>query len=236
MAGKATLPSGVIAHSLALAADARPTIDGRPQVFQLRVDLQRRDGDGRNLVVLLVEFVQSVAKLGDGAAGGMDLPQQPQRNRAVGLEDQIAVQVGIGERLDANLVAHVQLVGHRGFLARQAVGHVELIVDAEPILGHVGEPGMADVFALGIGLPGNRPRRFPTAPATVAGGRVHATDVARRGGAQRLAQEDIMSLLRGNGGNARRRRVGMARPRRSGHAHWSDLFPNLPSHEPRRRQ
>ena len=63
------------AHRLALAADARPAVDGRPQVFQLRVDLQRRDGDGRHFVVFLVELVQGVAELGDGAAGGVNLAQ-----------------------------------------------------------------------------------------------------------------------------------------------------------------
>ena len=77
------------ADRLALAADARPAVDRRPQVFQLRVDLQRRDGDGGHFVILLVRFLQGVAELRDGAAGGVDLAQQPQRDRAVGLNEQI---------------------------------------------------------------------------------------------------------------------------------------------------
>ena len=186
------------ADRLALAADARPAVDRRPQVFQLRVDLQRRDGDGRNLVVFLVELIQGVAELRHGAAGGMDLAQQPQRDRAVGLDEQIAVDFRIGERFDLDLVAHVEPVGRGRFFARQAVGHVELIVDAEAVLGHVGQPGVADVFALGVGLPVDRAGRFPAAPTTVAVGEaIHSANVVRRGGPERLAQEDIVSLLRG---------------------------------------
>ena len=61
----------------------------------------------------------------------------------------------------------------------------------------MGQPVVADVFALGVGLPVDRPGRFPAAPATVAVGAIHAADVVRRGGTERLAQEDIVSLLRG---------------------------------------
>ena len=185
------------ADELALAADARPAVDRGPQVFQLGVDLQRRDGDGGNLVVFLVEFIQRVAELGYRAAGGVDLAQQPQRDRAVGLDEQIAVELRIGERLHADLVAHVQLVGIGRFLARKPVDHVELIVDAEAIFGHVGKPLMADVFALGIGLPVDQPGRFP-APATAVTLRaIDRTDVAGSSRAKRLAKADRIGLARG---------------------------------------
>ena len=133
-----------------------------------------------------------------------------------------AVDVRVGERFDVDLVADVQPIGRRRLFARQAVGHVELIVDAEAIFGHMGQPGVADVFALGISLPGDRAGRFPAAPATIAVGPIDSANVARRGGTERLAQENIVSLLRGRRGD-RADGVGMARPRRSGHAHRSDV-------------
>ena len=185
------------ADRLALAADARPAVDRRPQVFQLRIDLQRRDGDGRGLVVLLVRLFQRVAELRDRAAGRVDLAQQPQGDRAVGLNQQAAVDLVVGERFHLDLVAHVQPIGRRGLLARQPVGHVELIVDAEAVLGHVGQPRMADVLALGIRLPVDRAHRLP-APAAIAAGAVHAANVVGRGGTERLAQKNFVSLLRGN--------------------------------------
>ena len=92
-AGRAMVPSGVTRHDLALAADARPAVDRRPQVFQLRVDLQRRDGDRGHLVVLLVHLFERVAELRHGAARGVDLAQQAERDRAVGLDQQVAVEL-----------------------------------------------------------------------------------------------------------------------------------------------
>ena len=111
MAGSEIVPSGVTRTGLALAADARPAIDRRAQVVQLRVDLQRRDGDGRDLVVLLIQLFQRVgATARPCGPSAWTWPRRRKRDRAVGLHDQVAVQVRIGERLDADLVAHVQPV------------------------------------------------------------------------------------------------------------------------------
>ena len=46
---------------------------------------------------------------------------------------QVAVQLRIGERFDANLVADVEPVRRRLLVAGEAVDHVELIVDAESV-------------------------------------------------------------------------------------------------------
>ena len=185
------------AGELALAADARPAIHRRPQVFQLRVHLQRRDRDSRNFVVLPIFLLERIAELGHREPRGVDLAQQPQGDRAVRLQEQVAVDLRIGERFHLNLIADVQAVGRGSLLPRQAIGHVELIVDPQAILGHVGQPGVSDVFALGVGLPLAHAARLPAAPVAATGGTIHTADVARRGGTQRLAQENAMSLLRG---------------------------------------
>ena len=115
-------------------------------------------------------------------------PKQPQRDGAVGLDDQVAIDFRIGERFDANLVAHVEAVGRRGFVPRQAVGHVELVVNAKAIFGHVRQAVVADVFALGIRLPGHLALKLRSRPAAVAGVAIDRPDVIRRGRTERLAE------------------------------------------------
>ena len=106
------------------------------------------------LIVLLVKLLQRVAQLRDRAARGVDLAQEAERDHAVGLHHQGAIQFRIGKRLDADLVAHVQLVLRAGLVAGDAIEHVQLIVDAEAVLGHVFGPRSGPRI-----LPGRRPAR-----------------------------------------------------------------------------
>ena len=48
--------------------------------------------------------------------GRLDLAQQAERDRAVGLDDQAAIEGRIGERFDEHFVADVELVGRGRFL------------------------------------------------------------------------------------------------------------------------
>ena len=58
----------------------------------------------------LQRSVEFFAELGHCSSGGTNLAQQAERNRAVGLENQVAIQVLVGKRLHPDLVAHVELV------------------------------------------------------------------------------------------------------------------------------
>jgi hypothetical protein len=93
------------------------------------------------------------------------LAQERQANRAIRLNDQLAANLLLGalrrpglscvgsERLNANLIAHLQLIRKACNLARQTKHEGNLIVDANPVLRHMCHPRMADILALGERLP-----------------------------------------------------------------------------------
>ena len=113
--------------NLQAAERAGAAVDRVEQVFEPRVDLDRRDGDRRHAEVLFELLFELVAKLGDRPPRGPHLAQQRQRDRAVGLHDQLASDVVVGllafaaggyradaaarrERFDADAIADLQLV------------------------------------------------------------------------------------------------------------------------------
>ena len=192
-------------HELETAAVAGAVVDRFHQVFEPRVDFDRRDGDRRDAVVFLVRLFELVAQRLDGAARGADLAEQRQRDRAIGLDDQLArdAVVGFGwfvaalagevraaaggERFDVDVVADLELVGPRDFVARAAIEDGDLVAFAEPIHGNLGGAGVADPFALGKLLPGDHaagiPADFAAAAAREA---VDAPDRIRGGGGEAL--------------------------------------------------
>ena len=149
-----------------LAAEAGSAAHRVAQVFELRVDLDRRDRDRRNLVVSLVELVELVAQLRNRAMGSTDLAEQRQRDRAVGQHDQVASQVSVGCRFDDHLIADVDLVGAGNLVARDAKHELQLVVDAQPIGRHVRQAGATDVLTLRILLKiGRWPQRLSSLAA-----------------------------------------------------------------------
>ena len=103
----------------------------------------------------MIEVFELVAKLLDRVTGDLDLTEEAKRDRTVGLNDEIAVDVGVADRLDLNFVANVELVRLCGFFARKAVQALKLVVDAEAVDRHVGEPFVSHVFAGTVGAKRN---------------------------------------------------------------------------------
>ena len=85
----------------------------------------------------------------------------------------VTSRLSVGSMIDSMRidVADFELVGVRQLFARQAIDELDLVIDAEVILGHVRQAGRADVFALGERLPGNRP---PGVPVRLAAAVAHA--------------------------------------------------------------
>src|SRR4029077_8686672 len=99
-------------------------------------------------------------------------------DRTVGLNDQLSRDVVVGrlgfgharrgrrgmaggERLDANSIADLQLVGSRNLFTRTAEVNGDHIALAYSILGHMRRAGMPHVLALGELLPGNHSAGIP---------------------------------------------------------------------------
>ena len=204
-AGKVDRPFRRYPGNLALTAEAVSPVDGRAEGVELAVDHQRRDGDRRDLVVFRVELVEFVLQFRHGQPAGMDLAEQPQCDGPVGLDEQFAIQFGVGERLDLDLVADLQFVRIGLFRVRQPIDHVQIVVGAEPVFVDLSRSRRTDVFALGIPLPPDLPHALP--PGTLTGapahrllGAVDAQDIVGSRRSEALARLDL--------GVANRRRHG----------------------------
>ncbi len=174
--------------NLQAAERAGAAIDRVQQVFQPGVHGNRRDGDRRHAEIFFVLFFEFVAELGDRQSRGTHLAEQRERDRAIGLHDEIPrkVVVGLlgvgagggacraatgGEGLDAEAIADLDLVRARDFFACAAVVDGDDIALADAILGHLGRAGVADVFTLRELLPGDHAAGVPADLAAAAAGR-----------------------------------------------------------------
>ena len=68
----------------------------------------RRDGDRRELVVLRIAVVELAAELLDSHVCRADFAQEAKCDRAVGLNDEFAVQLGVGEGFNLDDIADVK--------------------------------------------------------------------------------------------------------------------------------
>ncbi len=128
------------------------------------------------------------------------------------MDDEFAVEIIVGERFDLDDVADVEFVRVGLHVAREAVDAFELIVDTEAVDGNVLFAPMANIFALGVGLPIDGAHIFPTAVLLAAvavavgatGSAVDAHDGTGGGGAECLTELN-------DGGSLRRlqRQVGI---------------------------
>ena len=82
--------------NLQTAERARAAVDRVEQVFEPRVDGNRRHGDRRRFEVFLERLFKLVAQCGDRAASCPHLAQQRQRDRAIRLNDQLARDIVVG--------------------------------------------------------------------------------------------------------------------------------------------
>ena len=111
--GSWIVPSGVTRQFTLLTTQALPCVDRGPQFLQLRVQLDRRDRDRGVAEEFPVALVQVVGHFFDRPAGDLHLAQEPQRDRAVGLNDDRTLHVVAGQRFDRDFVADRQLIGGR---------------------------------------------------------------------------------------------------------------------------
>ena len=184
----------------ALSADAGPVIDRGSQIVELRVDLERRNSDRRLFVKFRIQLIELLAKLLNGKTGGSHFAEQPQRDGAIGLNDEFAVKLLIGEGIDLHNVAHVQTIRIGLHIASQPVNAFQLIIDSQAVNGHVRFAPVAHIFALGVGLPIDGPHRLPAFVAAVAAARpvdgaVDAHDWTWRGRAKCLAKLNVAGVL-----------------------------------------
>ena len=82
------------------------------------------------------------------------------------------------KRLNANLIANIQLVGHGHHVACDAINERDLIVDSQAILRNVGGSMRTNVLALCENLPGNGAMFFP--PQLGAASTIGAVDATNR--------------------------------------------------------
>ena len=115
------------------------------------------------MIVLLVCLFDSFAQLCYGQAVCFHLPQQPEGDHAIGLDDELPIERRIGHRLDGDFVTHVDSIGLGELLAGQAIDEVEFVAHAEAVLGDMGRAFVGDVLALRVGLPVVGTDRFPLA-------------------------------------------------------------------------
>ena len=67
----------------------------------------------------------------------LNLAEQTERDRAVGLNDQAAVQGRIGKRFDQHFIADIELIGPSRLIARDSIDAPQHVVNANAIHGHM---------------------------------------------------------------------------------------------------
>ena len=136
----------------------------------------------RHLVVLRVALFQFITQFRDRAACGADLSQHPERDHAIGLNQEFTIERRINHRLDTNAITDVEFVRFVTLHFRQSVDELQFIADSQAILGHVHYAAGSHILALSEHFPRNGatgvPQFLTTAVAALAIHAHHAAGLA----------------------------------------------------------
>ena len=105
------------------------------------------------MVVLPIGFFHAFTQLGDGQTVCLYLAEEAKGDHAIGLDDYVSIERGVGHGLDGDFVSDVDPIGFGEFLAGQTIDEIELVAHTKAILSNVGSSITGDVLALLVGPP-----------------------------------------------------------------------------------